>query len=71
MTTQNNTSRIIKLFLAVILLAGITGSLKSEENQDIPKEGEIIVNKEGYKFSEVLFMPWGDGKNEISIGERG
>lgn len=40
-------------------------------SDSIPAEGEILLNKEGYKLSEVLFIPWGNGENEITMSSEG
>lgn len=74
--------KIILMICGMILMNGnltlgqvnegkISKSTALVKTKDIPDEGEIIVNKEGYKFTEVLFIPWGDGENEITIGTRG
>jgi len=62
--------KMAKMFFIITLIIIVT-NLNSAEINEIPQEGEIIINKEGYKLVEVLSIPWGDGENEISIGSEG
>lgn len=62
--------RVIIFISVIVLIICLNLSSYSDEFK-IPKEGEIVINEEGYKYEEYLFFPWGTKKGEVMYGQEG